>query len=179
MTNEQGFVTHQNFDTNSFEFTTNDFQCFDIQLTNGGNTITVRAADLAGNVTTTNVTVTLDYSGDTNGPVIRLLWPQDRMKISGTNFYVRGILDDETATVTAQIADTNGLINIVEGLVERGGIFWAEGLPLANGSNFVTITATDAAGNVSVTNIVTTKSDVTLTIESVPEHARSGGEMLR
>ncbi len=167
-TNRQGFVTHQYFDTNSFEFTTNCFQCFDIRLTNGANTITVRAEDLAGNVTTTNVTVTLDYSDDTNAPVIRLVWPQDGMKISGTNFYVRGILDDETAAVTAQIVDTNGQTNIVDGLVERGGMFWVEGIPLADGSNFVTITATDAAGNVSVTNIVMTKSDVVLTIESVP-----------
>ncbi len=169
LTNQQGFVTDQSFDTNQFDFTTNWFQCFDIALTNGVNTITVRAADLAGNVTTTNVTITLDFSGDTNPPVIAVTWPQDGAQISGTNFTLRGVLDDETAQISAQVVATNNVTNIVSGLVERSGTFWLENLPLNSGANTVTLTATDAAGNVSVTNLTLFQSAVTLTINSVPD----------
>jgi hypothetical protein len=168
-TNQQGFVTAQNFDTNTFSSTTNWFQCFDVELTNGVNVITVRAADLAGNVTTTNVIISLDFSGDTNPPVITVTWPQDGAQISGTNFTLRGVLDDETAQITALTVDTNGVTNIVSGVVERNGTFWLEDLPLNPGMNIVTVTATDAAGNPSMTNLTLFQSDVTLTINTVSD----------
>ena len=139
ITNQQGFVTAQNFDTNNFSSTTNWFQCFDVKLTNGVNTITVHAADLAGNVTTTNVIITLDFSGDTNPPVITVTWPQNGVQISGTNFTLRGVLDDETAQITALTVDANGVTNIVSGVVERSGTFWLEDLPLNPGTNLVTL----------------------------------------
>lgn len=169
LTNQQGFVTAQSFDTNNFNATTNWFQCFDVELTNGVNTITVHAADLAGNVTTTNVIITLDFSGDTNPPVITVTWPQDGAQISGTNFTLRGILDDETAQITAQMVDTNGVTNIVSGVVERNGTFWLEDLPLNAGTNLVMIMAIDVAGNVSATNLTLFQSEVTLTIDPVSD----------
>ena len=168
-TNRQGFVTGQDFNTNNFNATTNWFQCFDVELTNGVNTITVHAADLAGNVTTTNVIITLDFSGDTNPPVIAVTWPQDGAQISGTNFTLRGVLDDETAQITAQTVDTNSVTNIVSGVVERNGTFWLEDLPLNPGTNLVTIMAIDAAGNTSVTNLTLFQSEVTLTINPVSD----------
>ncbi len=63
VTNQQVIILGQYFDTNTLDFTTNYFQCFDVPLTNGLNIITLHATDLAGNVTTTNFTFTLDYSG--------------------------------------------------------------------------------------------------------------------
>ncbi len=170
ITNQQGFVTDQSFDTNQFKFATNWFQCFDIELTNGINTITVRAADLAGNIATSNVTITLDFAGDTNPPVITVTWPQDGAHISGTNFTLRGTLDDETAQISAKMVGTNSVTNVVNGLVERNGTFWLENLPLNSGANIVTVTATDAAGNVSVTNLTFYQSEVTLTIDPVPDN---------
>ena len=97
-----------------------------------------------------------------------LIWPQDGMAISGTSFFVRGLLSDETATVTAQIVDEDSNANTVEGMVERNGMFWVENLPLADGDNTLTVTATDAAGNVTTTNITVSTSDVVLTIDSTP-----------
>ncbi len=167
-TNQQGFVTDQVFDTNQFDFTTNWFQCYDVPLTNGLNLITLRVADRAGNVTVTNVAITLDYSLATNPPVMNIIWPQDGMAVSGPNFYVRGRLNDETATVTAQVVDAGGNTNAAEGIVERNGMFWVENLPLTNGDNIVTVTATDAAGNVTTTNLTVSESDVGLTIDSTP-----------
>ena len=80
-TNQTGYTTGQFCDTNLFEFTTNWFQCYDIALTNGLNTITLHAADLAGNTTTTNVSFTLDYSSGSNPPVSYLSTPHQTVEI--------------------------------------------------------------------------------------------------
>ncbi|HQL80390.1 MAG TPA: hypothetical protein PLU91_19490 [Verrucomicrobiota bacterium] len=53
LTNLEGYVTGQWFATNLLAFTTNWFECLDVPLTNGVNTITLHATDLAGNVSTT------------------------------------------------------------------------------------------------------------------------------
>ncbi|HPC62901.1 MAG TPA: hypothetical protein PKX23_19730, partial [Verrucomicrobiota bacterium] len=59
LTNEQGFVKEQFYDPHLHAFTTNYFQCYDLELTNGQNEVTLRATDLAGNVWETNLTLTL------------------------------------------------------------------------------------------------------------------------
>ena len=71
-------------------------------------------------------------------------------------------------TLSAQIVDASGDTNVVTGIVERNGNFWVENLPLASGINSLTLTATDAAGNVSQTNISVTQSLVNIAITSVP-----------
>jgi len=67
-------------------------------------------------------------------------------------------VDDDTATVTAQIVDASGDTNIVQGLLERSGTVWAQNLPLAGGTNILTLTATDAAGNSMSTNLTLIQS---------------------
>lgn len=165
-TNQQALILDQYFNTNAFEYTTNYFQCFDVPLFNGLNILTLHATDLAGNVTATNFAFTLDYSSATNPPVIQLNWPQNGTQISGTNFTCRGYLSEPTAQVVAQIVNTNGITNSASGQVGRGGDFWIQGLPLSGGTNYLSLTATDAAGNVSATNIVVSQSALVLTITS-------------
>lgn len=167
VTKQPAVVTSRYFDTNQWRFTTNTFQAFDVGLTVGANQITVHAKDLAGNMTTSNLTVTLDYTGKSN-PVLTLYWPTNGAEISGTNFVWRGSVDDPTVTLSAQIVDASGDTNVVTGIVERNGNFWVENLPLASGINSLTLTATDAAGNVSQTNISVTQSLVNIAITSVP-----------
>jgi hypothetical protein len=133
-------------------------------LTNGLNTVTLHATDLAGNVTTTNVSLTLDYSADTNPPVLTVIWPQDGTAIGGSSFTLQAQVDDDTATVMAQIVDANGDTNTAQGLVERSGRVWVQNLPLAAGTNTLTVTATDAAGNTSVTDLTLVQSPVTITM---------------
>ncbi|SPE59600.1 exported hypothetical protein [Verrucomicrobia bacterium] len=60
LTNQPGFVLHQAINTNLLKFTTNWFQCYDLALALGSNLITLRATDLAGNLTITNLVVTLN-----------------------------------------------------------------------------------------------------------------------
>jgi hypothetical protein len=164
ITNQPGYVTGQFYNTNLRAFTTNWFECYDIAPTNGLNTITLHATDLAGNLTTAAYNFTLDYTSDTTPPALTLIWPQDGTAISGSQCNLRAQVDDDTATVTVAIVDANGNTNIVQGLVERSGLVWVNNLPVATGANTLTITATDAAGNTSTTNIVLMQSSVTVTL---------------
>jgi hypothetical protein len=168
LTDQDGSIVDQYWDETLRDFTTTYFQCYDVALANGLNTITVRATDLAGNTTTKNLSVTLDYSIATTPPTITMIWPLDGMQISGDTFYVRGTLNDETAQIAAQVSG-GGTTTTVQGIVERNGVFWAEDLPLAAGNNAVTITATDAAGNSASRTITVTKSATDLVITSAPE----------
>ena len=165
--NQDVFVTDQAFDTNQFDFTTNFFHAFDVPLATNDNWITLRATDRAGNVTTTNFDVILDYTTATNPPVVNLIWPQDGMAVSGTNLTIRGTMSDETGTILAQIVDEDGNTNTVTGLVERNGMFWIENVPL-NGASQITLQATDAAGNATTNDFSVTPSDMVLTIDSTP-----------
>ena len=160
-------MTKQWFDTNTFRLTTNWFECVDIGLTNGTNRITLRATDLAGNVATNVYTYLLSYAGDTNAPVLTLYWPQNGTQISGDSFTLRGKLDDATASVTAQIVDASNVTNLANGLLERDGLLWVADLPLGAGTNTLTLTMTDAAGNMRATNFSVVKSTVLLTIDDL------------
>jgi hypothetical protein len=173
VTNQQGYWNPAFFDTNALDFTTNAFQCYDIRLTNGLNTITLHATDMAGNSITTNVSLTLDYASDTTPPALSILWPQDGTLISGSNFTLQAQVDDATATITASIANTNGNTNIVRGLVERDGTVWVQNLPLAAGTNTLTITATDAADNSTAANLTLVQSGVLVTMDPLNQFNQS------
>jgi hypothetical protein len=164
VTNQDAGVTEQFYSTNTYEYTTNWFECVDVPLTNGLNIIILRATDMAGNTTTTNISVTLDYSSRTNPPALNLYWPQAGTLVCNSNYTWRGWVDDPMATVVAQLIDTNGDTNIFNGIVERNGNFWVENLPLSAGTNWLTLTATDSAGNVAMTNITVMSGAVNLAI---------------
>jgi hypothetical protein len=164
-TNQTGYTTGQFYDTNLTAFTINWFQCYNVALTtNGVNLITLHAADLAGNTTTTNIAVTFDASADTNPPVLTVLWPLDGAQISGSSFTLQAQVDDPMLTVSASIVDANNNTNTAQGLVEQSGLVWVQNLPLANGANMLTVTATDAAGNTTVTNLALFQSTIIVTM---------------
>ena len=166
VTNQPGFIIGHTLDTNTMSYTMDYFQCYDIRLTNGLNTISVHCADPAGNVVTTNLLVTLNYS-NASAPVIKLTWPTNGMEICGNSFTLRGWTEDASATVQAQITDTNHDTNVVSGFVERTGVFWLNNLPLAEGTNMVTLWVTNSAKLSSTMNILVVKSDMTLTLDGV------------
>lgn len=93
LTNQPGYVTSRFYDTNRMDYTTNFFQCYDVRLTND-NSITLRAVDLAGNVTVTNFNLTLDALGATNAPMLAIVWPANNASIGGTNVNIRAQTDD-------------------------------------------------------------------------------------
>ena len=169
VTGQPGYWWPSFYDTNVLAFTTNNFQCYDIPLTNGLNMIAVHATDLAGNTTTTNISLTLDYSGDHTAPVVSVVWPPDGTSIVDTSFTLQATVDDATATITAAIVDSSGDTNTVTALVQRDGIVWAQNLPLAAGTNTLTIIATDAAGNASTNSLTVYQSGVLVTVDPLTQ----------
>ncbi len=167
VTNQQILVLDQYYDTNTWEFTTNTFQAFDVSLATGVNIFTLHATDLAGNVMVTNFSLTLDYSSKTNPPVVALIWPQNGMKVCGSNFTCKGSVSDPTASVMAQMVDTNGNTNVFNGLVGRDGGFYISDLPLNSGTNVYTLTVTDAASNITTTNLTVIQGDAGLIIDPI------------
>jgi alpha-tubulin suppressor-like RCC1 family protein len=164
-TNQTAYVTGQFCDTNLLAITTNYFQCYNVALvSNGVNLITFHAADLAGNTTTTSFGFTLDASADSNPPEMTLVWPQNGTYINGSNFTLQAQVSDPITAVVATIVDASGNTNIIQGLVEQGGSVWVQNLPLASGENMLTITATDSAGNTSVTNLTVFQSNIIVTM---------------
>jgi hypothetical protein len=169
LANQDGNVIDQYIDPVTAQFTTNWFECLDIPLVTGLNTITLHTTDMAGNVSTHVYNYTLDFSSDTTAPVLTLEWPHNGDQICGNNFTLRGKLDDPTATVSAQITDSVGTVSTATGIVERNGLLWVEDLPLGTGANTLTLTMQDAAGNTSVSTITVNKSAIDLTIDPVSE----------
>jgi hypothetical protein len=166
-TGQQVLVLDQYYDANHSEFTTNTFQAFDVSLTNGLNTFTLHATDLAGNVTTTSFSFTLDYSSKTNPPLVQLQWPQNGVEVCGNYFTCHGLVSDPSANITVQVVDAGGNTNVVNALVGRDGGFWAQNLPLGWGADYLTLTAVDAAGNVTTTNLTVVPGDLGLNIDPV------------
>ena len=172
LTNQTGYVTDEFWDTNFLAFTTNFFPYYNLALTNGLNHITVHATDLAGNKAMTNFSVTLDYSGDTTAPMLSVIWPTNGTSIAGSNVTVQAQVDDVTATVNVQIVDAGGDTNTVRGLVESSGMVWVDGLPLTDGTNWLTVMATDVVGNMSETSFNVVGNDVNLVVNPL-----TGGQL--
>jgi hypothetical protein len=178
LTNQQVLVLDQYYDTNTLEFTTNTFQAFDVSLATGANIFTLHATDLAGNVTTTSFAFTLDFSSKTNPPVAALIWPQNGIKVCGSNFTCNGSVSDPTASVTIQTVDTNGNTNVFNALVGRDGGFYVSDLPLNSGTNVYTLTVTDVASNMTTTNFTVIQGDAGLTIDPIsPNQTTVTGEI--
>ncbi len=171
LTNATGWVTNQlvavegqAYSTNTAEFTTNYFQAFDIPLTNGVNTLTLHATDLAGNVAT--LTTNFTCVASTNPPVVGLIWPQAGMEMSGSNVTIEGRVDDPTASVAVTTVAGDGNTNAFNGRTGRDGNFWIEKVPLVAGTNLLTLTVANAAG-VTTTNFSLMQGDVNLLVNAV------------
>lgn len=163
-TNQQAMIVGQAYNTNTVEFTTNYFQCYDIPLADGTNAVTLHAMDLAGNVTT--ITNNIIYVASTNPPVIDLIWPQNGMQISGGSLTIQGQVNDPTASVSVAVADTNGNTNLFNGLAGRDGNFWIQGVSLNAGTNNLSISIGNEAG-ITTTNFTVIQTNVTLTINPI------------
>lgn len=166
--NEQGLVTGSFFDTALWQRTSNSFQCFDVDLAPGTNVITVRCEDYMGRVTTKVLTNVLRLDLDKTPPRVSIQWPTPEGKVSGEYFTVRGQIDDATAQVNGRISSEGRRGVTVPGIIERKGRFWIEDLPLLANTNLLTITATDAAGNSTTTNVTIFRSQSSLNINPVP-----------
>ncbi len=156
---QPGCVTRQHVETNSV-ITTNWFQCYDIPLAEGANAITLHATDLAGNVTTTNLTITLDYSIATNPPAITLVWPPDQAVVAGTNLTFQGYMDDPSCSVSLSVPGADP----IPGTVDRDGRFRIPNVPVSDLTNTFTIAATNVGGWGSAAQAAVSAGPVSVTM---------------
>ncbi|MFH0908968.1 MAG: hypothetical protein V1929_09415 [bacterium] len=150
-----------------------------IMLQEGTNTIRVTAGDRAGHVVTQQVQVVQDLSLDTQAPHGWLNLPRDEVVVGdvtnildqttyGSNaaLVVNGTVDDETAEVSLYVSgaeQTNGPF----AAIVRGTNLWAQVI-LFGGTNVLTVTATDAAGNRYSTNHMVVRDEGILFVITNP-----------
>jgi hypothetical protein len=162
-----GFVTDSYFDVNLWKWTTNWFGCFDVELAPGTNLIRIMCVDETGRLVRTTGQFVLRFDLDKTPPLISVQWPRSDCELSGDSFTARGLVDDYTAKLVATISG-GGRTESIKTLVERNGRFWVENIPFLARSNLLTLTATDAAGNSSTTNLLVVKSDSSISVDPVP-----------
>lgn len=166
LTNQQGSITQSIIDTNTLQYTTDFFQCYDIRLAEGNNAIVLSVKDPAGNMFTTNLSVKLDYAR-AGKPVIKITWPKEGSEVCGHSFTLRGQVEDSAAEATATITDTNGQSSQVSGIVERTGVLWVQNLPLHDGTNRVVLCVTNSAGLGNSVTLNVVRSLFVLTMDPV------------
>ncbi len=116
-----------------------------ITLAEGPNTITVQATDDAGNV----ASLVRQASLDTAAPVITLTTPEDGLTTNDASLSVSGSLS-ESATVLV-----NGITAVVD-----AALGFSATVSLIEGANTLTVSATDATGNTSVSSRTVTLDTV-------------------
>lgn len=133
--------------TNGYSFTYTPASA----LGDGSHTVTVNASDNDGNAATEKSTT---FTVDTVAPTLNITSPTDGLITSASSLVVKGTTNDTTSSPVSIAIKLNGAD---QGAVTIGtdGSF-SKTLTLAEGSNTIVITATDAAGKTtSVTRTVT------------------------
>ena len=167
-----GIVGDRYFDKTLWAFTTNYFQCYDLHLSPGTNTIVIHTADYCGFSITTNFTCVFTTEGVVSGPSLKQVWPEDNNKINGSDFTMDGVTDDPTAKIVALVIDPNGEAYQKDAVIERNGRYWVDNLPLLDGRTYVTLIAKNAAGYTTVTNLSVRRSPYHLAMDPVVPASR-------
>ena len=128
-----------------------------IALQEGENVITVTAADAAGNVATTALTVTFT---DVTAPAIKITVPTSASTYTTTtsSVIIKGFASDNVGVLIPTWSNHRGGSGTCT--IDRGT--WASSkIALQPGANILTATVTDAAGNKGTATITVTFNDVT------------------
>ncbi len=133
---------------------TDNWSVNSIALLSGDNRITVTAEDAAGNSGTDEIVVTYDPipPPDVTAPVATITSPTDQstMTTQSATINLGGTASDDTSVASVAWAnDRGGLGNA------SGAATWSVGaIALQSGTNQITVTVTDAAGN-AATDVLT------------------------
>lgn len=117
-----------------------------ITLQNGANVVTVRARDAAGNQATDVLTVTYT-APDTTNPGVTITGPTSSASYtaSASPLTVSGTASDNSGVTQVSWSTDRGASGMASGTTN----WTAAGIALQSGTNIVTVTARDAAGNTS------------------------------
>jgi Putative Ig domain/Glucodextranase, domain B len=134
-----------------------------ISLQDGSNTLTVTARDAAGNSATDVLTVTYN-APDTTAPVVAIAQPTSASAFSATTapVSVSGTSSDAVGVTQVTWANDRGGSGTATGTTSWS----ANGVTLQSGSNLITITARDGAGN-TATDTLTITLTLPLTVSSL------------
>jgi len=109
-----------------------------VPLREGNNMLVAVATKASGRTTTATVDITRDIAA----PVVRINSPDDGFLSVNDKLAVTGVVNDIVDGAVDAIVLVNGLPATV-----ANGSFMAMDIPLVNGPNTITVTATDAVGN--------------------------------
>jgi hypothetical protein len=136
-----------------------------ITLQSGDNILTVSARDAAGNIGTDTLTVT--YTPDTTAPVVTITGPTSNttVTVTSTPLALSGTASDAVGVTQVSWSNNRGGSGNASGTTS-----WSVGsITLQSGTNIITVTARDAAGNTSTDTLTvtynpdTTQPTVTIT----------------
>lgn len=129
------------------EISSGTFTAKEVKLSEGVNVITVKAVSAAGNAGTTSVKVVVDSIP----PTVVITSPKSATVTNKKMIIVTGTVDDQTALV--KVNDTPAQVS--------KGFFTLSAITLAEGSNTITVTASDRAGNLAKPAVITVVLDTT------------------
>jgi hypothetical protein len=134
-----------------------------ITLQSGTNIITVTARDAAGNTSTDTLTVT--YNPDTTQPTVTITSPTSNstLTVTSTPLSIGGTAADNIAVTQVTWSNSRGGSGTATGTAT-----WSvSGITLQSGSNTITVTARDAAGNTRTDTLTVTYNPPDTTQPSV------------
>ncbi len=127
-----------------------------VALQHGSNVLTVTARDAAGNIATDTLTVTRT---DTTRPTVAITFPTSS-KTYTTAASIISLIGH--ASDNAGVTRVTWVNNRGGGGTASGTPFWRTGnVALQHGSNVLTVTARDAAGNIATDTLTVTRTDTT------------------
>ena len=137
-----------------------------LQLKNGLNHITITCKDAAGNSSTDSIAITY---ADVTVPIINILTPTTKETYDTTSakIDVGGTASDDAELAQITWTTSGGASGVCAGTTT----WLATKIPLQPGSNQVTVTAKDSAGNTASDNFVATFTDVTAPTISITNPA--------
>jgi hypothetical protein len=145
-----------------------------IPLATGPNVITITAQDAAGNQGSDALTVTVTTSSDTTQPTVSISTPttQSTYAMTTSSLNLGGTASDNVGVARVSWTNDRGGSGVATGTTS-----WSvTGIPLLAGTNIVTVTAFDAAGNqatdtLTITYTVPVPPSTTVTLEAEPRKA--------
>lgn len=144
-------------------------------MSDGSHTVEISASDHDGNAATAKSTT---FTVDTVPPTLNVTAPSDGLVVNSSSVTVKGTTNDATSSPVTITIKLNG---VDQGDVTVSGGSFSKVLTLAEGSNTIHVTATDAAGKAStVTRTITLDTSVP-TIQSAsiaPNPVDAGATMV-
>ena len=157
---------------------TNGYDCTytpQTALSDGSHTVTINVSDNDGNAATQ---ASRAYTVDTVPPVLNVTAPVNDFLTNTAAMVVQGTTNDNTSSPVTVTVKLNG---VDQGSVPVTSGAFTKSITLANGSNTIVVTATDAAGKASTVTIngtLDTSVPVISSVSIVPNPVDAGATMI-